>query len=399
MKRALGRLLLLVTIAVITDQIVLRLLLADGEVAGKRLAPYHPPIFNSTQRDILARYEESLASGQPVQWVSVIDPDLGWLPNLAKKSKLYVYDPNGARIGSTPIPRERANDVSLAVAMGCSFTRGDEVQGAETWTARVDDARVDLQVANLGVGGYGLDQALLRLRRDGLPMRPDEVWFGWLPSATLRVTTLFPPIYNHNARTVAFKPCFVLKEDGDLRLLPNPAPTLEQVVSIISDPARLLEAVGPADHWVQRAPAAYSELGSSWLHHSACGRMLLTVQERGDREPAPWLSSPGSKVFGLYRALILEMQREAHQAGARFRVWVLPCSPDLRAPRVNGSPYWSKLADTLRSDGVEVFDLTATIEAGGGAERAELWAPYGHYSAESNRVIAQALLEYLSTHS
>jgi hypothetical protein len=59
------------------------------------------------------------------------------------------------------------------VAVGDSFTFGDEVDDADTWPARLE-RRLGRPVLNGGVFGYGLDQSVLRaerlLERTGAPM-------------------------------------------------------------------------------------------------------------------------------------------------------------------------------------------------------------------------------------
>jgi hypothetical protein len=64
--------------------------------------------------------------------------------------------------------------VTRIVMLGDSVTFGSGVADAETFSALLD-ARPELEVVNLGVDGYGTDQALLRLEREGLGYEPSVV--------------------------------------------------------------------------------------------------------------------------------------------------------------------------------------------------------------------------------
>jgi hypothetical protein len=261
----------------------------------------------------------------------------------------------------------------------------------------VDAGREDLEIANLGCGGYGLDQALLRLRRDGLPLEPAEVWFGWLPAATLRVTTVFPPLLTPQARTILFKPRFTFDARSGLVALANPAPSLAANLAALASQEAFLEAVGEGDLRLTRTPAAYAPRGSHWLHHTALGRVLLTRRAERRRPVWDWLADPQSDVYRLYRALVLAMRDEVEREGARFRLWVLPAvTHPHRSRQRTGGLYWSALAADLEGEGIEVHDVTPVLEAAGGHANPRLWRPAGHYSAEGNALVAGEMLRVLA---
>lgn len=67
---------------------------------------------------------------------------------------------DGMRAGA---PRG-ATASAVVLAVGDSFTFGDEVADDETWPARLEQA-IGAPVANGGVFGYGIDQAVLRAER------------------------------------------------------------------------------------------------------------------------------------------------------------------------------------------------------------------------------------------
>ena len=370
--RWLRRAALALGLVVVLDQLILYTALADDDLLGWPIAPFDPPLFDGGQRGALERLRAGKVS-------PVFDPDLGWSPPPGKRGRV-TYDDHRARVAGDAAPAEPGAR-SLAV-IGCSFTHGDEVSARECWAGQLNEERSDLRVWNYGVGGYGLDQVLLRLRRDVLPRRPDEVLLGWAPFSSLRATTHFPPLQNHWARQVVFKPCAHL-EDGALRLAPNPARTPADVLHLLEDQPALLDAVGEADFWIGRAPAAYAPRGRSPLHFSALGRLWLTFDERRGRRSDRWLEDLDSVPSRLVTALIREMAADCAEAGAEFGVVVLPAHVDLA-----GAPYWQPLTAAL---GVPVIDTYDDLRAAGALQDEDMWMPGGHYSVEGHRVVVQVL--------
>lgn len=382
------RVLVLALALLVLDQIVQYTVLRDGFFLGRRVAPFDPPVFNARQREHLARVDAVIA-GRIRASDTLFDPDLGWcpIPGQARPVDLCVYDWAGCRVCNAPLARERDRTVRRVVATGGSFTLGAEVEGPDSWVGRLD-SRADLEVANLAVGGYGLDQALLRLRRDGRRLEPDEVWIGFLPAGVERITTHFPPLAHHWSSLAAFKPAFRLDAGGELELVPSPARTFADHARLLSDQHALIAAIGGSDHWILRRPAAYAPRGSSWLHRLACGRLLLTWLEAGGREPAELLGGSDRSTFLLARALFEELDREARSMGAALRVLVLPAQSDLRWTKEHGRRYWDELARAVADRGVPVLDATdALLSAGALDDR--FWMPAGHYGPEANAVVAQ----------
>jgi len=232
----------------------------------------------------------------------------------------------------------------------------------------------------------------LRWRRDGVAEHPDEVWLGVLPSAALRNVTCWMPCASHWSEVVLFKPRFVLDEHDALVLVPCPARSLHDLVDIVGDQTRFLAACR-SDHWVARASGAYAPFGSSLLHRFALGRILLTLAERGGREPREQLLDPESEVARIESALVREIAREVTASGARFRCIVLPDRGDLRALHESGTPYWEgTVSAAARSEsGAQVIDTSRALLDAHAIENDAMWAAGGHYSAEGNRIVAEAI--------
>ncbi len=396
MKSRMRAILVGLLVVVIADQVVQHAFLGTGYLMGRRVAPFDPPLFAPHQVERVAGYRALLASGLDPRRESGFDPELGWcaLPSVADPR--YATDERGARIGLGPVPRERTAGVQRVMAIGCSFTYGQEVDGPETWPACVDAAREDLEVVNFGYGFYGIDQAFLRYRREAEALKPDEVWLGVLPSALPRILGVYPPAQRHWTNVLHVKPRFVLDTIGGLELVPSPARSLDDLVTLLSDQDRFLESVGRHDAWVQHRPSAYERFGTSVWHRSAFARLLVTALEDGGREAKPEVLDPDSEVRRLALALVRELADEVRANGARFRVFILPDRLDLADRVEHGAAYWDGFVTDLTRAGIEGLDLAEGFASVSAQSDDRYWAPDGHYSAEGNRIAAETVVEHLT---
>lgn len=387
--KLLRRLAVAALVLIAVDQLCLRTLLREDTFLGRPVAPFDPPLFSPPQEESLARIDAFVETGERTAESFSFDPELGWCPPANGGSGEYTYDWAGARIASGPLAETKAG--RRIVTVGCSMTHGEESPAEETWAARVDAALADTDVANLGVAAYGLDQALMRLRRDGFPLEPDEVWMGLLPEAAFRVTTLYRPVLRHWSLGVAFKPRFTVR-DGELVEIPCPVGSLAEVSRLLHDQTAFLDAMGDGDPWIERARAAYLPRGSHWAHHSFVGRLALTALEGSGRDLPAALADPESEVRRLITAIARSAAEETAARGARFRFLVLPGRRDLEDVRANGRGYWAELTGELERLGVEVVDLTPVLvdESLDG-----LFQPHGHYTPAANERVAQEMVRRL----
>jgi hypothetical protein len=173
------------------------------------------------------RWARRERQGQPlVQPFDVYHPVRGWTlrPGLEE-----VQAFGGKRLSSTArgyrggreVSAEKAEGRVRLVALGDSFTFGEEVGDDETWVHQLGALRPDLEPVNLGVHAYGHDQMLLTLRQEGPWLRPDIVLLGFVYIDLERNRTAFLDYA---------KPRFVL--EGDTLVLGNvPVPTPEELRS------------------------------------------------------------------------------------------------------------------------------------------------------------------------
>jgi hypothetical protein len=167
------------------------------------------------------------------------DDELGWVPEQG------VHRPWGTTVtvlkdGIRSNGRGEVWDGSdhSVLAVGDSFTFGNQISDWETWPAQLEKLS-GRRVINAGVFGYGLDQAFLRTRRLLSRYRFSTVIFSFIPDDIRRCQML--GIFN------TVKPYFDFK-DGRLTLENVPVPPTflpeqESELLIALEHSRLVHAV------------------------------------------------------------------------------------------------------------------------------------------------------------
>lgn len=234
----------------------------------------------------------------------------------------------GVKHAQSPDPR-----VKRIVMLGDSVTFGTGVGDDETFSHLLD-TRPDLEVLNLGVDGYGTDQALIRLEREGLARRPQVVILNFCVRNDFFDNAL--PVALYDGRSP--KPYFTLsgpglqKHDAHLRL---------------SGVQRAAVAIMERSHLVNAL------LGGAAPRGAGEGR---DEEDWGDRRQT--VLADFDRAAEVTRRLILAMAERSESAGAVFVVLI---HPDRRA--------WS-------GDETMVTPLTS-----GGLGRAHLVTMGAHYRA------------------
>jgi hypothetical protein len=107
-----------------------------------------------------------------------LDIELGWVPKPGVLGPTLNILKNGIRSNASAEVLD-ANRAILAV--GDSYTFGDQVSDSETWPAQLEKL-ARRRVINGGVSGYGIDQAFLRVRRLLGQYQISTVIFSFIPN-------------------------------------------------------------------------------------------------------------------------------------------------------------------------------------------------------------------------
>ncbi|MCW5737884.1 MAG: hypothetical protein KIS73_27435 [Enhydrobacter sp.] len=137
----------------------------------------------------------------------VEDPTLGYVPR-------PNYSSNGVNIDTDGLRRTGTPGEGAILAVGDSFTFGDEVSDEQTWPVQLQRL-LGRPVLNGGVVGYGLDQIVLRAERIVAEKKPSVVVVSFIADDVLRTEM--------RRRWSAEKPYFDIV-DGALVLRNVPVP-------------------------------------------------------------------------------------------------------------------------------------------------------------------------------
>ncbi len=146
------------------------------------------------------------------------DTELGWVrkPNTNKKECGTEYHINNKGARNNPNHEKLPSTIST---YGDSFTFCRQNNDDTTWQWYLSEL-TETNVLNFGVGNYGLDQALLRLKRE-YPKNPtDTVIIGVVPSTIVRNMCMWKH-YNEYGNIFGFKPMFKIDRNKNLKFIPR----------------------------------------------------------------------------------------------------------------------------------------------------------------------------------
>ena len=126
-------------------------------------------------------------------WHTEYDAELGWINKPSFRNN-QMYGPglylqtNSQRFRSTrDFDHEIPAGKLRAVCTGDSFTLGYGVSNDDTWCELLSRKDPRLETVNMGQGGYGVDQAYLWYRRDGLVLAHDVLIFAFIADNLTRM--------------------------------------------------------------------------------------------------------------------------------------------------------------------------------------------------------------------
>lgn len=171
-------------------------------------------------------------------WDHGFDPELGWnrKPDTAKTDwgVPYRIDHRGSRENPGHGHLE-----TLVSTYGDSYTFCREVKDDQTWQWHLAET-LQKNVLNFGVGNYGLDQALIRLKREYDSNPTPVVIMGIVPDTIARNLSVWKH-YNEFGNVLAFKPRFEIRNDR-LILVPNIMTSKDRFLSLEKYISKINEA-------------------------------------------------------------------------------------------------------------------------------------------------------------
>ncbi len=341
------------------------------------------------------------------------DEELGWVrkPN-TKKDEIGKFGKTTYHIGNDG-SRKNPGHESLPKIIsfyGDSFPFGRQVNDNETCEWYLSKL-TKTNVLNFAVGNYGLDQALLRLKREYPKNKTKVVIIGVVPSTIVRIMCMWKH-YNEYGNAFGFKPRFIV-EGNELKLVENIINSEDKFlkyikylpiikkhdyfyknkfkkemshfpyfISLLSDPMRNVRLIYLIllDKWLveEKKPQAYPP-------------PMKVIMEINLRLRVDLFSKNMNSV-----ALLKKIAEEFVNYGAREKftpVFVLmPQKDDLSFIRDKNNYYYKGLIDDLKEKMI-VIDLTKSLI--GRRDLDELYSDDneygGHYNKHGNELIAKII--------
>jgi hypothetical protein len=276
---------------------------------------------------------------------------LGWIPRPGQSGSGWtsIVDASGVRSNGRSI--STASRPILAV--GDSFTFGDEVEDSDTWPAHLEKI-LNKRVLNAGVGAYGIDQAFLRAELLLDKYDPDVVILSFISDDINRTEYSYYPFGR------GWKPYF---DYGNGSLILRNVPVPQEPVPRVFRSFQTLRRV----------------LGYSFLADAVLDRIARPDIER--------IHQDGDNVSV---DLLVRMDRLAKDRRGQFIAIALPTNG-----RIGDNARLPNLVKRVREKGVEVLDLSTEMMKLQPSHFQNLFLPGGHYSPAMNRWVAEHIAAFL----
>jgi len=300
---------------------------------------------------------------------------------------------------------------------GDSFTFCRQVNDDETWECYLSELQ-HTNILNFGVGNYGLDQTLLRLKREYPKNKTKIVIIGIVPDTISRILSIWKHYYEYG-NTFGFKPRFILTENN-LRLIKNPIDHESKFFHY----EKYLDQIKENDFFYHnkfkkekiRFPYSITILKNIKRNFSIIYWILLIQiykKLKKDVSNIEWnpmrtimrinlnwrikLYQDPSAIM-LLKEIIKEFIKIMQEKNATLVLVFLPQKDDVNFIRKNFHFYKNTLLEIKRLDNLCVIDLTDYLINQKNLD--ELYSDPnnygGHFSKQGNKIIANILNEELN---
>lgn len=263
--------------------------------------------------------------------------------------------------------------------VGDSYTYGIDVKYEDSWGYRLEQMLgPDFQVLNFGVDGYGLDQALLRYKRDVRPWQPDVVILGFIEHDLYRTITVYSFVSFPTWQRPFSKPRFIL-QNKQLKLLNVPLLTPEKIFTIDSISKLPIINYDPG----------YNDYEWKWrAYHSSF--LIRFVVSKFPRYPVRNLDGDIKSINGSILRTFIKMTRDENSIPL---VVYFPTRGAGDFPSKTSQIRRGLAREILQEYGIEYIDLTACLTAVKESERFVYGKP--HYSPTGNAAVSKCLYTFI----
>jgi hypothetical protein len=349
-----------------------------------------PFSLSTTHREILT---EALRNKSEY---ALYSPLLGWTikPNgsdgLARANSQGIRGDNDYSM----VPPDRAIRIS---AFGDSFTHSNDVNNENTWTAKLNRTDSRVEVLNFGVGAYGLDQAFLRYKQDGVPYHSHIILIGFMSENLVRSVNVFRLFLYPGGHEPFAKPRFLL-ERNQFTLLQNPMSALNDYEELLNHEQSALSKLGKHDYFFHSRywRGRFDFLPSVRFFKIAKYESSLRLgSNRLFRLDGSY--DPHSEAFSVTTKIFDEFYREALDHESLPIVVLFPTGKDIERYRGNRTSVYAPLIDYFQEKRYRFIDLAGAFDKYGRSEQIDdlIMKPFLHYSPLANEFVAKYILSYL----
>lgn len=285
--------------------------------------------------------------------------------------------------------------VLRVAAFGDSFVYGNEVKAHQSWPALLETRTPEIEVLNYGVGGYGVDQALLRFLTEGSDLKPHVVVMGFVTDDLSRLTNVFRAFRSAYEWPLT-KPRYAIVGD-ELTFYPPPLTHVTDYEAFLNG-TRAITELGTHDEWYE--PLVYDNPAYDL---SATVRLVshLWIRLRGryldpDRIFDGPVFNTQSEAFAIQMALFRQFVDSARYRDNAPLIVLLPDRESLAQVAQGNLSIQAPLAQALDSAGLPYLDLVTAFGDGFTEQELRAWfMPGQHYSEAGNQRIAKGLGDFL----
>ena len=272
---------------------------------------------------------------------------------------------------------------------GDSFSHADEVLDHETWGDLLSQ-KIECPIANFGVGGFGTDQALLKMERiinkkeKNLNLNKKIIFFGVYEEMLKRNVAASWLFYCCPDQKKSLKPYFILQNQNSIKLIKIP----EKIT---------LKSINEHHKYDKYQPVYTSNFPYSFeIFKNFFNRVLSFLNDNYNFVLTKNLTYNDYQIVNLQILLMRRAADVATDKGYRI-IFVL-------FPKPNQAFYGDNIYKNFKEKTLEVFknntniiiiDLLPDLKKITGLKKNQLKAQDGHYNPEGNKQISRIIFDKL----
>ena len=306
-----------------------------------------------------------------------------------------TFDPELGWDSQTTTRHYAATKPYIAQSYGDSFVHGDEVGLEDTWQAHFERLTGEA-ILNLGVGGYGLDQAVLKFEKYARHYPTRIAMLGLYHQMFRRALSYHSFYYFGNNFTFAFKPIFV-KRDGRFELIRPPCADAACFMEVLSNPNhKVWQWLAHYDYWYQTNKEKPVPGFPNTIKYMRILPQILRARYGHPGEENYYFVNTGA--LDVVEYLIDRFVHDSRDMGMTPVCVMLYAPADLRVIK-DGIRLDDEMLKFLEARGILYVDTAQYILAQYRHDDRfkALSAPQGHLNSRGNLMVAEALAQGLAS--